>query len=148
VLKYFLWCWNVQLGETARRNCRMEHTHAAATAITERNAMDANEKYVREHCFVHNSGTARHPRPVIAGAERVTPYEEWDKAWSAAAEFTRERLEQIRQVEEEISVITHEYKKATVCGVSMGAATGKVLIWQRVLAREHAALADLRRGMK
>jgi hypothetical protein len=107
--------------------------------MTERNAMDANEKYVREHCFVHNGGTARHPRPVIAGAERVTPYEEWDKAWAAAAEFTRERLEQIRQVEEEIDILR--------TGVSLLRSSYLDVIL-RVLARERAALAELRRGMK
>jgi hypothetical protein len=107
--------------------------------MTERNAMDANEKLVREHLDGVKQGAS--------GVIWWQALPQFD-SWSAAAEFTRARLEQIRQVEEEIALVTHEYKRATVCGVSMGGATGKALAWQRVIEREQAALAELKRGMK
>jgi len=60
------------------------------------------------------------------------------EAWSAAAEFTRDRLEQIRQVREEIAMLA-----------------GKLLLedkdmaaMRRVLDRENAELAKLTAGMK
>jgi len=61
-----------------------------------------------------------------------------EKLWAAAAEFTRERLEQIRQLEEEIAWLSD--------GIDV---TGDdEPIGERILAREQAALADLKRGMK
>ncbi len=59
-------------------------------------------------------------------------------AWAAAAEFTREREEQIRHVEEEIALL--EGWKHLV-EVKNPAAL-------RILGREQAALAELKRGMK
>jgi hypothetical protein len=116
--------------------------------------MEQDEQFVREmwvDCCVEDHSTCCGPFEPIR-VRMTDSMSRWaataEQAWSAAAEFTRERLEQIRQVEEEVSVITHEYKKATVCGVFMGAATGKALIWQRVLAREHAALTELKKGMR
>jgi hypothetical protein len=122
--------------------------------MTERNAMDANEKYVRETW--EKSAGFRIDGPSTGMIEVACgrfifnsgQFGNMEDFWKGAAEFTRERLEQIRQVEEEIALVTHEYKRATVCGVSMGGATGKALVWQRVIAREQAALAELRRGMK
>ena len=61
----------------------------------------------------------------------------------AAAEYTIQRQEEIRQVEEEIIDL-----KATVL---MAASTGQTkceTINRRILAREQAALAELQRGMK
>ncbi len=58
-------------------------------------------------------------------------------AWLAAAAFTEDRLEQIRQVEEEIDFLFEgaiPHRNAD--------------IRSRILAREQAALADLKRGMR
>jgi hypothetical protein len=57
----------------------------------------------------------------------------------AADEFAGERLEQVRQVEEEIDDIK---------GLAQYFGANTVKAWQRILARERAALAELRRGMK
>lgn len=61
------------------------------------------------------------------------------EAWSAAAAFTREREEQIRQVEEEIALVggIGHMAPCECCGVR-----------DRILAREQAALAELKKGMK
>jgi hypothetical protein len=75
----------------------------------------------------------------------------------AAAEFTRNRLEQIRQVEEEILWIKRTIKLANQSlrmggfEVSDSAKTELfdcLAINERILAREQAALAELKRGMK
>lgn len=56
------------------------------------------------------------------------------ESWPAAAEFTRNRLEEIRQVEEEIYDLN-------------GSDTPPVSL-ERILAREQAALTELKRGMR
>jgi len=61
-------------------------------------------------------------------------------SWQAAYDFTLAREEEIRQVEEEIKFL-HELK-------SFGSWVENHTGWQRILAREQAALADLKRGMK
>lgn len=62
------------------------------------------------------------------------------KAWQAAAEYTRTRLEEIRQLEVEIGQ------------VAMAASKDESLIrgriWARIQTRLESLLADLRRGMK
>jgi len=55
------------------------------------------------------------------------------EAWAAARVFTEARLEEIRQVEEEI-----EYLEDFAFGQP----------WKRILFREQAALAELKRGLK
>jgi hypothetical protein len=59
------------------------------------------------------------------------------EAWSAAAAFTRERLEQIRQVEEEIETLQ-----------SLQVPLHKIAPLLRCGNRAEKALADLKRGMK
>ena len=58
-------------------------------------------------------------------------------SWSSAAEFTRARLEEIRQVEEEIALASGTLE-----------APENGVIAKRTLARLQAALAELKRGMK
>ena len=60
-------------------------------------------------------------------------YEE--KVWAKARAFTEARLEQIRQVEEEIAYVRRWHR-------------GPHPVWTRILAREQATLAELRIGMK
>lgn len=67
-------------------------------------------------------------------------------SWTDAAEFTRARLEEIRQVEEEIQFVEISLKYAhEACGVE---SCGCEEPFKRILAREEAVLADLKRGMK
>jgi hypothetical protein len=60
--------------------------------------------------------------------------------WQAAAQFTRDRLEAIRQIEEEI-----EWLRGMCAWREHGIYGPR---YDRILAREQAALADLKRGMK
>jgi hypothetical protein len=72
-----------------------------------------------------------------------TGFDTESEAWRAANEFTEERLEQIRQVEEEIKVA--KFKRNT------DAASGfiaHVVVWDRILASRQSALQELKRGMK
>jgi len=65
------------------------------------------------------------------------------QAWSAAAEFTRNREEEIRKVEEEIA-----HLRGLVILLRSEPGDLTTPIWQRVLVREHAALAELKRGLR
>jgi hypothetical protein len=58
-------------------------------------------------------------------------------AWSASAEFTRERLEQIREIEEE---------RAMLCGKLL-LEDRDIAACRRILARLESALDELREGM-
>jgi hypothetical protein len=62
------------------------------------------------------------------------------EAWSAAAEFTRKRQEQIRQVEEEIRFV----ESFSCVATNMADEAARL----RTRDRLKAALADLKRGMK
>lgn len=71
---------------------------------------------------------------VPSGFSRIqTP----EAAWSAAAEFTRERERQIAEIEKEIDWVQMKL------GVS-----STVAVPHRILARLQAALTDLKRGMR
>jgi hypothetical protein len=61
------------------------------------------------------------------------------EAWSAAAEFTRERLEQIRQVEEEITCLDVDVRRSEPFIRP---------IYERILASRKAALTELKKGMR
>lgn len=69
-----------------------------------------------------------------------------EETWSAAAEFTRQREEEIRRVEEEI-----EGANDSVRWFSQGDGYDDkrwTEVHRRILAREQQALADLKRGWK
>lgn len=105
----------------------------------------AHEEYVRqkwEHdairsrCYVNNR-----PFWLYIGEDFCTgPHANEQKAWLAAYNFTIAREEEIRQVEEEIQTI---YWLMEHC--SNPTANGRIF---RILARETAALTELKRGMK
>ena len=72
-------------------------------------------------------------------------------SWAEARAFTEARLEEIRQVEEEIAFLEH----STSCererfpySLRVFPAEKRFVSYSRILARERAALADLRKGMK
>ncbi len=64
-------------------------------------------------------------------------------AWARAAEFTRDRLEHIRQVKEEID---HLSKDIANCQEHDWIADEA--IYERILASEQAVLSELKKGMK
>jgi len=76
-------------------------------------------------------------------------------SWSSAAEFTRKRLEEIRQVEEEIRLLEGYNKSNKSCSENSFAelrsreqhATSFITV-RRTIVRLHAALAELKKGMK
>jgi len=104
----------------------------------------------------------------------VTYFASEDEAWAAAAEFTREREEEIRQIEEEIEFLENsleifedpddgliKYESYWDMLFDLGGggnntafdaldrdATIEIIRQYRILAREQAALQELRRGMK
>ena len=80
-------------------------------------------------------------------------------SWYAAAEFTRNRMEEIRQVEREIEVleswITNRLSWILPIndslaweGPGLANKARYVITYSRILAREQAALDELKRGMK
>lgn len=75
--------------------------------------------------------------------------------YSAAREFTEERLEAIRGVEREIGFIESQiacqppYRVLVGWGIEdVRRSARNVATWSRILGRERAALAELKRGMK
>ena len=133
--------------------------------------MTEDEKFVREHW-----DRVRLDRDfgfhLWLGSSRGAPYlfsrdqDDVTVAWSEAAEFTRQRLEEIRQVEEEIGFLESLAPDLTA------ETFGRANLWvdsdgdeafapswvkdcavdqcrrNRILAREQAALSELKKGMK
>jgi hypothetical protein len=100
--------------------------------------MDANERLVRdtwERVLVCDGSYRHYAKGTILINWANHCFYEFNE-WSAAAEFTRARLEQIRQVEEEIEWLDD-------C-----AEFDKNATWVRIEAREQAALTELKKGLK
>jgi hypothetical protein len=94
-----------------------------------------DEKFVREHWV---SNVQMGDVPLVMCSDRG-PF----RGWSAAAEFTRKRLEEIRLVKEEI-----EQVEGMLPFRGSPAWAKRKEVWQRILKRLEAALAELQRGMK
>ena len=62
----------------------------------------------------------------------------WEEVWADASEFTIRRLAEIAEVKEEIEALKSE----------MSTWRHRYPEWDRILAREQTALAELRKGMK
>jgi hypothetical protein len=120
--------------------------------------MDANERYVRERWeHIKYADTALSvlagPHYVIIFSEEnrrqiFAPYRHTEaEAWAAAKAFTVEREKQIAEVEEEIEYVEFRMRDIEENG-------GKIYVecayrtLERIFAREQAALAELKRGMK
>lgn len=65
-----------------------------------------------------------------------------EEAWSAAAEFTRERLEEIRQLKEEITLVTFHKRTDAASRFAHNEEP-----WSRILVRLQRELDNLQRGM-
>lgn len=122
--------------------------------------MDENEKYVRER--VEELSVANFP----GGQNGMQPstrinvmlrdflYVTFD-SWTAARVYIEERERQIAEIEEEIALVSNVQTTTAafissiyVAGHIKQDAAKEAPIWKRVLAREQAALAELKRGMK
>ena len=110
--------------------------------------MDANEKFVRDHWESVNWGM----RDLAGKNFAVIVYDDdvgtgftgntQSEAWKSAAKFTRERLKQIYRMDIGIGLLQE-------CLPGEGWHNDDdVLIAGEILAREQAALAELKRGMK
>lgn len=104
-----------------------------------------DEEFVREHWelvdFSDGPYTAvvyRHDEDTIETIHGLGSGEHAQSAWFAAAEFTRKRLEEIRQLREEIEVVG---KAATVFPFYADRCS-------RILARLERELGELTKGMK
>jgi hypothetical protein len=121
-----------------------------------------DEEYVRAHWEFCSTSRANSLWGVHVGSRgelTLVPHplvETEPDAWAAAAEFTRERLEQIRQLEEEITQIQCDIVRASKeadewqsGGMDVLASSWNDTEWcySRILARLESALADLRQGM-
>jgi hypothetical protein len=117
--------------------------------------MTEDEKYVREHWedpWLADSWDKQHWGVVLITAalavwskqqNSVAEFKTPEQAWSAAAEFTRDLKQQIRDVEEEIRVAN-----GCISAWSGSNDYGGLAPMKRILAREQAALADLKRGLR
>jgi hypothetical protein len=97
--------------------------------------MTEQEKLVRE------TWETVYEYQTLSGQDLVAhgPYTSY--TWAAAAEYTRERLEQIRLVEEEILWLGAAFN-------SEWSYWKEKPLRERILAARQAALAELKRGMK
>jgi len=89
----------------------------------------------------------------------ISGYDTREQIAASAAEFTRDRIEEIRQVEAEIALVDYDGKGGPdwndlingrigkEFGLSVSVAQQKIR-WCRILARLQAALAELKKGMK
>ena len=105
--------------------------------------MDDNEKYVRDHWdLVHRcDGSYRsYPRGTVLVQDVNGHWSDFD-SWENAAQFTRDRLEEIRQVEDEITWIEDD-----VWAYSERWDMGKA--YERIVSRLQSVLEDSKRGMK
>ena len=119
--------------------------------------MGADEKFVREHWdLVHRcDGSYRgYPCNTVLVQDMNGHWFDFD-SWSAAAEFTRNRLEEIRQVDEEIRLLKGYNKSNKSCSEnsfselrSREQHTTSFITVGRTIVRLQAALAELKRGMK
>jgi hypothetical protein len=99
--------------------------------------MDRNEQFVREHWASMG--------PMIVGRFDICDMN-GEMNWQAAREFTEQRLEEIRQVEAEVDAAYSDVR-----WFAQGAQyedKEQEAIHLRILAREQAALAALKRGLK
>jgi hypothetical protein len=130
----------------------------------------ANEQFVREHWsepWLADSHDGKHYGIVLATASLAVWSKDrsgWaefgtpEQAWSAAAAFTRERLEQIRQVEQEVGKVDYEQNEAFMLIRDVPPKwvhPEMIVMWvrslcatSRILAREQAALTELKKGMR
>ena len=104
--------------------------------------MIKDEKFVKEHWLGVYQGKVT--RRIYRNGLDMIPNQISCLDWATAAEFTRQRLEEIRQVEEEIGILS----RVGAIGNTNGQLQDCARAIARILAREQEHLASLRRGMK
>jgi hypothetical protein len=112
--------------------------------------MSEDERVVRkawEESAIENRGTPHYPIIYINGVKCQSwerRFAEWDEGWFDAAEYTRNRQREIADVQEEIWFL----EGADYPTADMNESVKACAACKRALAREQAALAEKKRGMK
>ena len=119
---------------------------------------DDNERYVRGrwiYAEVRSSSAGDRYYINLGGVKLLANeygegYDSPPETWSQARAFTEARLEQIRQVEEEVRQLV-AYRDGRIKWVATGYmgypdAQHEADVFQRILVREQGVLAELRRG--
>ena len=104
--------------------------------------MTEDEKFVREHWPYLHQGEATN-RIYLNGLDTNSSQTAFVD-WAAAAEFTRQRLEEIRQTQEGIEILS----RVGATGNTNGQLQDCARAIARILAREQELLASLKKGMK
>lgn len=119
--------------------------------------MDENEQFVRSVWDGVNWGASNYEGSefgvVIYDDSQGTGFrcKTQSEAWQAAADFTRERLEEVRQLQEEIELLGGDLEVELPSPLSGEIRTifdRESAIYERVISRLQAILADKTRGMK
>lgn len=127
----------------------------------------SDEEFVRQHWVraedcPHDVNGSPKGVSISLGGQGFTracvpdPYaRSFSEAWTAAAEFTRDRLEQIRQIEEEIEylntqIAVSDYRLKQNLNDPYDAAwwSKRAGAEKRILSHEQDALTELKRGMR
>lgn len=120
----------------------------------------SDEQYVRSKWHAVDIVESCDQWQVGAGELGIQQRFGWEQtksaAWSAAAAFTRNREEQIRQLCEEIVLVEIAMESASeelnfkplAWHIGQPMRVHRRARWGRILAREQAALAELKKGMK
>ena len=119
--------------------------------------MNEDERFVREHWEdvtvewgriegkLYGMATSQ-SRPIY-----LHGYKTEAEIWSSARRFTEERLEQIRQAEKDVRRVMKfvaQCRGYLIERIDPRHDTEALASWSRILAREQAALDELKRGMK
>jgi hypothetical protein len=115
--------------------------------------ISADEKFVREHWVGQDPIevlVVDDPMPEFCSASvRIRGFgpcfyrSTQEEAWSAAAEYTRNRIEEIREVEEEMMLL-----RSMVILLDSEPGDLTAPIYRRTITRLQSALVELKRGMK
>jgi hypothetical protein len=112
--------------------------------------VDANEKFVRDNVGDVSTVLNWAGCPSLVAVRLLDfkvefAYEDFTECWDKAAMFIREHRKKIADVEEEIILIGDRIPAPPMPEDDR---VPKVLAWKRILTREQAVLAELKKGMK
>lgn len=106
--------------------------------------------------FVRERWESAHEYESLSGCQMIQFGPHSLGSWALARAYTEDRLEQIRQVEEEVDVVENQQRlkrkrvleRQCECVSCQVEAVCELCVVSRILEREQAVLAELRRGMR
>lgn len=113
--------------------------------------MTENERLVRENWEAINDARSKDGASVILFDALGNHLFSGFDCWSAAADFTRARIEEGRQIEEEIKLVHHQFSyhhNRSLLYTNCVVIAREAARWGRIYTRLQQALADASRGMK